>query len=93
MAVTLILSLLGVTACLVVLNANHILLAFRCGVLAKTSDEYLGGTGRIFQQISWHVGNATRTWGETYGVKLGRVYVSAEVRHLNPLVKPEDAGE
>jgi hypothetical protein len=61
------------------------------GLLAKTSDQYLDGSGRAFQQ--GYLGNGTRAWGETYGVKVGRFYMSLSVKHVNPRVTPKQAAE
>jgi hypothetical protein len=47
----------------------------------------------VFQKGNWHFGNATRTWGETYGVKLNRFYLSLSVKHINPLVSRKEARE
>ncbi len=77
----------------VALYANHGSLAFQLGRLPTANDQYLDGTGRVFQTGSWHLGNATRTWGETYGVKIGRCYVTMEVTHINPLVTAREARE
>lgn len=76
-----------------VLYRSHGSLGIRCGLLATASDPYLDGYRKLFQECSWHIGNATRTWGETYGLKLRRLYVSLEVRHCNPLITPDEAGE
>jgi hypothetical protein len=78
---------------LVILSVPGSPLRLWCGTLTSASDQYLDGSGRIFQQTSWHLGNALRTRGETYGIKLGRFYVSFSVRHTNPAVTTEDAGE
>ncbi len=67
--------------------------SFRCGLLATSNDPYLDGSGHVFQQISWHLGNATRTRGETYGVKIHRCYLSVFVKHVNPHVSPAEARE
>jgi len=76
-----------------VLYHDHGCLGFRGGLLATYSDPYLDGSGKPFQRCSWHLGNGTRTWGETYGVKLGRLFLSMEVRHTNPRIIPDEAGE
>lgn len=72
---------------------NHGSLGIRCGLLAITSDPCLDGSRKLFQKCSWHLGNATRTWGETYGLKLRRLYLSLEVRHTNPRITPDEATE
>jgi len=87
---------LVVLACAVwcaVIYANYGSLSLRCGMLATPKAPYLDGSGRNFQECSWHLGNATRTWGETYGVRLWRAYVSVEVRHTNPSISPHEAKE
>jgi len=76
-----------------VLYPNHSSLGIRCGLLATANDPYLDGSRKPFQKCSWHIGNATRTWGETYGLKLRRLYVSLEVRHCNPRITPDEARE
>lgn len=63
------------------------------GVLATATDEYLDGTGHVFQRGSWHLGNALRTRGETYGLKVNRYYLTFCVKHINPRVSPEEAHE
>ena len=80
-------------ACFVVLFGNDSPLHLWGGLLAKTSDQYLDGSGRAFQKASWHLGNGTRTWGETYGVKVGHFYMSLSVKHVNPSLTPKQAGE
>ena len=63
------------------------------GVLASSTDEYLDGTGHVFQRGSWHLGNALRTRGLTYGIKLNRHYLTFCVKHINPRVSPKEANE
>lgn len=75
------------------LYANHGSISFRCGMLATASEPYLDNSNRLFQQCSWHLGIGTRTWGETYGIKVRRVYVSMYVTHINPFLTPGEAGE
>ncbi len=62
-------------------------------MLATANELYLDGSNGWFQQCSWHLGKGTRTWGETYGVKLWRVYASLEVQHTDPSVTPSEAEE
>ncbi len=57
---------------------HHGSLGFRCGLLPTASDPYLDGSRKLFQKCSWHLGSGTRTWGETYGVKLSRLYLSMD---------------
>ena len=76
-----------------VLYRSHGSLGIRCGLLATASDPYLDGSHKLFQECSWHIGNATRIWGETYGLKLRRLYLSLEVRHTNPRITPDEARE
>jgi hypothetical protein len=63
------------------------------GVLPSPKDQYLDGSGRMFQKGSWHLGNATRTWGETYGIKFDRFYLTLSVKHINSSVSEKDAHE
>jgi hypothetical protein len=70
--------------------------SFHCGLLTPANDpfgQFLDGSGRVFQQGSWHKGNATRTWGETYGIKLRRFCLTMQVTHINPRVTPVEARE
>jgi hypothetical protein len=83
----------GMVLWLLVLHHSHGSVSFRCGLLSTANDPYLDGSGRVFQQVSWHLGNATRTRGETYGLKIHRCYLSMQVTHLNPRVTPAEAGE
>ncbi len=71
----------------------HTSVGFRCGLLPAKNDPYLDGSGRALQNCDWHLGNGKRTWGETYGLKLKRVYVSVDVTHTNPNVTVVEAGE
>ena len=80
----------------VALYANHGSVSFGCGLLSPANDpfgQFLDGSGRVLQQGSWHKGNATRTWGETYGIKIRRCYLTMEVTHINPRVSPAEARE
>jgi hypothetical protein len=72
---------------------SHGSLSIRCGLLATASDSYLDDSRKVFQKCSWHIGNATRTWGETYGLRLRRLYLSLEVSHTNPLFTPDATSE
>ena len=63
------------------------------GVLSTATDDYLDGSGHVFQRGSWHLGNALRTRGETYGIKLNRYYLTLGVKHVNPRVSPKEANE
>jgi len=72
---------------------DHGSFGFRCGLLAAANDPYLDGSGKVFQKGSWHLGNGTRTWGETYGLKVHRLYVSMKVGHTNPRITPREARE
>jgi len=68
-------------------------MALRCGLLPTASDPYLDGSRKPFQRCSWHLGNGTRDWGQTYGVKLNRLYFSLEVRHTDPRITADEARE
>ncbi len=80
-------------ALVVLLSASYSSLHPRCGLLPSRQDPFLDNSGRCFQKVSWHLGNARRTWGETYGFKLGRVYVTLGVKHINPRVTFKEADE
>lgn len=91
-----LLSLLAAALCLStwsVLHANNLSLSVWGGLLANSKSEFLDGTNHFFQKGTWHIGNARRTWGETYGIKLGRAGLALSVQHTNPLVTPEEANE
>ena len=93
MAGVLALALIAAVTWGVDLYANHGSLRLNWGVLPTVRAEFLNGSGQVFQQASWHLGNATRTWGDTYGVKIHRWYVSVQVTHLNPRITPDEARE
>jgi len=76
-----------------VLHGTHTSLSVHCGLLPTENDSFLDGSGQPVQKCTWHLGNARRTWGETYGVKVKRVYVSLQVRHTNPDVSESEARE
>jgi hypothetical protein len=73
--------------------ANRSSVRFRCGLLGRVNNPYLDGSDRTFQRCTWHLGIGTRTWGETYGVKVRRIYVSMEVKHVNLRLTPKEARE
>jgi hypothetical protein len=73
--------------------ANHGSVSFRCGMLATANEQYLDDSNALFQRCSWHLGKGTRTWGETYGIKVWRVYVSLGVQHIDPSITPSEAEE
>ncbi len=75
------------------LYANQGSISVRCGMLATANEPYLDNPNRLFQKVSWHLGIGTRTWGETYGIKVRRVYLSVQVTHTNPRLTPSEAGE
>jgi hypothetical protein len=79
--------------CCVPDSANHASISFGCGILATANDLYLDGSHNCFQQGSYHLGKGTRTWGEVYGIKVWRVYLSLGVKHTDPSVTPEEAEE
>ncbi len=78
---------------LLVLRDGHGSVSFHCGLLSTASDPYLDGSGHVFQRATWHLGNGTRTWGETHGVKIQRCYLSVQVTHLNPHFTATEARE
>lgn len=83
----------GMAVWCVQLYAHHGSVRFRCGLLATAKEQYLDGSGRILQRCSWHLGVGTRTWGETYGFKVYRIYISMEVKHVNLRLTPREARE
>ena len=87
------LALSGALVWCALLYHSHGSLRFRGGLLASTSDPYLDGSRKLFQKCSWHLGHGTRTWGNTYGVKVNRLYLSMEVRHTNPRISADEARE
>jgi hypothetical protein len=93
MACALTVAVTGVVVLCGLLYVKHGSIAFRCGMLATAHDPYLDGSGRMIQECSWHLGNGTRTWGETYGFKVRRAYLSVEVKHLNPHLTRKEAKE
>jgi hypothetical protein len=76
-----------------VLRGTHTSFGFHCGLLPTANDLFLDGSGEALQKCSWHLGNGRRTWGETYGVKVKRAYVSLQVMHRNPDVSESEARE
>jgi hypothetical protein len=68
-------------------------LSFGCGMLATSKDQFLDGSGRIVHQCSWHFGNGLRTWGETYGLKFGRCYLTVYVTHIDSRWTKTEAAE
>jgi hypothetical protein len=93
MVCALAVAITGMALCCSQLYAKHGSVAFRCGILATANDQYLDNSGRMFQECSWHLGIGTRTWGETYGLKVRRVYVTMEIKHINPRLTPSEARE
>jgi hypothetical protein len=93
LACLLALAIAGAAVWCSLLYGNHGSLGFRCGLLAAGNDPYLDGSGKVFQKCSSHLGNGTHTWGETYGFKVRRLYVSMEIGHTNPRVTPREARE
>ena len=81
-AVTFALLLLGVALWVFALYTRQGSIFFHFGMLPTSKDEFLDGSGRTFQQGSWHFGNALRTWGETYDAKFGPGYLTLEVTHI-----------
>jgi hypothetical protein len=93
MAGALALGLLLMGLPVVVLYAHHGSLSLNCGLLPTTKDLFLDGSGKTVQTASWHLGDGTRTWGETYGIKINRAFVTLQISHLNPLRSPKAARE
>ena len=90
---TWVITLLVIMIVAVVLRATYTSLGLNCGLLPTENDSFLDGSGEALQKCSWHLGNGRRTWGETYGVKVKRAYVSLQVMHRNPDVSESEARE
>src|ERR1051325_2392543 len=75
------------------LRGTQTSLGFNCGLLPTANDSFVDGSCEALQKCSWHLGNGRRTWGETYGVKVKRAYVSLQVMHRNPDVSESEARE
>src|SRR6478752_7796167 len=71
---------------------DHISISFGTGILTKP-DDYLDGSNHVFQKGGFHLGNGTHVWGETYGMKVDRFYVTMGVLHTNPKVTAEEAAD
>ena len=54
----------------------------RSGLLDQ--DCFLDCSRSIFQSVSWHIGDATKCWGDTYGLKVGKLFWSVSVMHGRP---------
>ena len=65
---------------------------FRAGVLTPGS-AYIDNSGRMFQRCYYYLGNGLRTTGQTYGIKVGRFYLTVFRTHINPGVSSFDAQE
>ena len=72
-----------------VLYRSYGSLGIRCGLLATASNPYLDGSRKLFQECSWHIGNATRSWGETHGLKLSVETFETRRRHFHCLFHDE----
>jgi hypothetical protein len=93
MVCALAVAVMGVLGWGVSLYANHGSIGFWWGMSGTANDVYLDGSNRMFQKGGWHLGNGTRTWGETYGLKAGRFYLTMGVTHTNPSITPDEANE
>ena len=83
----------GVLAWSARLRCENSSLHLHWGMLPNAKSPFLDGSNGWFQRCSWHLGNGTRTWGETFGVKIRRAYLDVEVVHLNPIIGPAEARE
>jgi hypothetical protein len=54
-----------------------------CSGLLNGTD-FLDGSTSVFQSISWHMADATKCWGDTYGLKIGKLFWSLSVMHGRP---------
>ena len=86
-------ALAGAMVSLIALHTGRGSLSVWWGILPTANDPYLDNSGRTFQTVSWHFGDGTKTWGETYGVKVFRACVSVQVTHTNPRLTPSEVGE
>jgi hypothetical protein len=93
MACALALAVAGLLGWGLLPHANHGSIDFRWGMLATGNGQDPDGSNRWFRQDSYHLGKGTRTRGEVYRIKVGRVYVSMGVEHINPNVTPSEAEE
>jgi hypothetical protein len=83
--------LIGVIAAVLYFQQGSV--SFRVGMLSTSRGQFLDGSGRMLQEVSWHMGNGLRTWGETYGLKFGRGYVTVQVTHIDPSWTKAEARE
>jgi len=67
--------------------------SLHCGLLRTGQEMFLDGSGDIFQRVDWHLGNGTRTRGETYGMKISRAYLTLSVTHISAGITPAQARE
>jgi hypothetical protein len=90
---TWVITVLAIVIVAGVLRGTHTRFGFHCGLLPTANDSFLDGSGEAVQKCTWHLGNGRRTWGETYGVKIKRAYVTLQVMHRNPDVSESEARE
>jgi hypothetical protein len=67
--------------------------SLNCGLLRTSREMFLDSSGDIFQRVDWHLGNGTRTRGETYGMKISRAYLTLSVTHIRAGITPAQARE
>ena len=90
MAGTLLAMLGGVTVWTALLYADHGSLRLGWGTV-RAGQQFLDDAPGILHEISWHFGNSLRTWGRTYGIQLGRHYISLQLTYVNTHVSRADA--
>jgi len=71
----------------------HDRLALHCGLLPASNDQFLDNSGHFFQRCSWHLGDGTRTSGETFGIKIRRAYVTLQITNPIGSKTPAEARE
>jgi hypothetical protein len=68
-------------------------ISFQFGMLPTSKDQFLDGSGRMLQEVSWHFSKGLRTRGETYGLKFGRGYLAMQVTHVDSRCTKMEARE
>jgi hypothetical protein len=80
-----------IATCVGLLLTRRVSFSVHAGLLPTANDPFLDGSNRSLQTATWHLGNGTRTWGETVGLKLRRAYLTVQIKHTNPTVSVIDA--
>lgn len=85
--------LLCVSVWVATVYSRHGRLRFDCGILPSANDPFLDGSGAVLQRTSWHLGDGTRTSGDTFGVKIRSCFLSLQITRVNPRRSAKEAGE